>query len=80
MTDETVLARLTEILIDVGVVPPHGLVEETETLDDLGVEELDLMEIVIEIERKFEVDIDDGAVDEWENVGDIVKTITEKFP
>lgn len=43
--------------------------------DALNIDSLDLMEIVIECEGRFDVAIDDGDVDRWETAGDLIGVV-----
>lgn len=41
---------------------------------DLGFDSLDQVEIVIECEREFNIDISNEAAEHWQTINDIVKT------
>jgi acyl carrier protein len=47
------------------------------TLDDLGAESLDLVDIAIELESEFDLILNDAVVGEWRTVQDIIQTIED---
>ena len=47
---------------------------ETKLNEDLGLDSLDLVEIGMEIEREFGIIIPDSEVEQWETVGDVIKS------
>ena len=40
-------------------------------IDDLGCDSLDMVELTMETEEEFEVEIPDETVDSWSKVGDV---------
>ena len=51
---------------------------DTNFKDDLGVDSLDLYEIVMKLEDEFDVEIPEDQVENIKTVGDIVKFIEDK--
>lgn len=51
---------------------------ETKLTEDLGLDSLDLVEIGMEIEREFGIIIPDSEVEQWETVGDVIKSTERK--
>jgi acyl carrier protein len=47
------------------VLPDANLV------DDLGFDSLDLVELVIDIETEFDIDVPDEAAEKWKTVADV---------
>lgn len=71
---ETVLAEVR------GVIQEHtetdiDLTETTELVADLGIDSLGVMEVVADIEDKFEMTIADSELREVATLGDVVKAI-----
>ena len=63
-----------------GVVQEHTdatatLTESTELVADLGIDSLGVMEVVAEIEDKFDMTIADSELREVATLGDVVKAI-----
>ena len=64
------------------VIASHLEMEESEiteatTFEDLGVDSLDAVEIMMELEDEFGVEVPDEAADELKTVGDVVRFIEE---
>lgn len=60
-----------------GLSPDFAFSEET-TWQEIDADSLDLVEIVMSIEEAFEIEIDDEALYEMENLGDLVAFIDGK--
>lgn len=52
--------------------------EQTRILDDLGVNSARLVDIVLDFEDQFGIEIDDEAADRVQTLGDAVQVIQEK--
>lgn len=50
---------------------------ETKFQDDLGWDSLDVVEFTINIEREFDIQIDDSKVEKMKTVGDAISYIDE---
>ena len=48
---------------------------ESELVEDLGADSLDIVDLVMSIEDEFEVEVPDEAIESIKTVGDIVKFI-----
>lgn len=47
-------------------------IKDTDTLDTLGGDSLDAVEVIMRLEEDFEVEITDSEADKWQNAGQIV--------
>ena len=47
------------------------------TLEDLGADDLDSVEIVLAIEQEFEIEIEDNEFDELQNIGKLVEYVED---
>lgn len=54
------------------------LVEETK-LDDLGVDSIELMEFIINLEDEFALEISDDTIDHMVKVADLLDYLSEKL-
>ena len=54
------------------------LVEETK-LDDLGVDSIELMEFIINLEDEFALEISDNTIDHMDKVADLLDYLSEKL-
>lgn len=55
----------------------EGATEQTNILTDLKVNSARLVDIILDFEDKFEIEIDDDAADEIQTLGDAVDKIME---
>lgn len=51
--------------------------ENQNFINDLGTDSLDIVEIIIEVEKKFGLKIEDEEVDEIKTVGDLIQKVEE---
>lgn len=42
---------------------------------DLALDSLDRVDLTVTLEREFDIKIDDAALEGWQTVGDVVKTV-----
>lgn len=65
-------------LIEEGLnVDASNVTEETSFKDDLGADSLDLFELVMSLEDKYEVEIPSEELEHLLTVGDVIKYIEE---
>ena len=57
-TREEILANVTEVLVDSLAVDEDEVTPEATLVDDLGAESIDLLEIVFNLEKKFDIKIE----------------------
>lgn len=67
------IERLTEIIRDYKGNSDVVLTKETGIIADLGLNSLDLVNLVTDIEDEFDVEIPDRAIKMFRTVGDVVK-------
>jgi len=72
-----IFAKVREIISDQFDVEEDTITIDT-TIDELGADSLDVVELVIAIEERFNIDVEDEIVEEICNVGDIVSYIEKK--
>lgn len=73
-TTENVFDIVKEMIIDRFGVQAES-VTPTMTFNDLGADSLDIVELVMELENRFEVTFDDEKIEQLANVGDAVQYI-----
>lgn len=70
--------RLKHILVEQGIKPVE--IEETSRLeDDLGLDSLDVVEVVMAAEEEFEIEITDEEAEKLTTFGDAVKLVDSKL-
>ncbi|WP_099224319.1 acyl carrier protein [Listeria costaricensis] len=72
-----VLEKVTKIIVDRLGVEESKVTLEASFKDDLGADSLDVVELVMELEDEFGVEISDDDAAEIATVGDAVKYIEE---
>jgi acyl carrier protein len=54
-----------------------SVIQMTSTLQDLGADSLDMVEIIMKIEETFDIEINDEAVEKLHNVQDVINYVHE---
>ena len=74
----TVLERVTKVIIDRLGVDEGDVKMEASFRDDLGADSLDVVELVMELEDEFDMEISDEDAEQISTVGSAVKYIESK--
>ena len=78
MTEQEVFEKLKEIIIEqLGVEDEVAITMEATFVDDLSADSLDIVELIMSLEEKFELEIPDDDAEKIVTVGDVVKYIVE---
>ena len=67
-----------QVLIEELRVKPEDITAEAELAGDLGINSLELAELVLTCEEKFNVVIDDDDLHRFNTVGDVVAYLEER--
>jgi acyl carrier protein len=82
MSDQTIEQRVKTIIVDQLNVNEEQVTAEASFLDDLGADSLDTVELIMAFEEEFSDEIDgeipEADAEKLQNVGDVIKYITEK--
>lgn len=62
--------KLKEIIAEVLNIDPETVTEETRFVEDLGADSLDVFQIIMGIEKYFEITIEDFQAEKINTVGD----------
>ena len=68
-------SRVTAIIVDKLGVDENEVVETASFTNDLGADSLDTVELIMEFEREFDIQIPDDQAEKIETVGQAVKYI-----
>lgn len=74
----TVLERVSKVIIDRLGVDESEVKMEASFRDDLGADSLDVVELVMELEDEFDMEISDDDAEKIATVGDAVSYIETK--
>lgn len=66
--------RVVEIVAEKLSIDPSGITESV-TLQDLGADSLDMVEIIMKLEEEFDISIDDEKAESFENLGHVITYI-----
>lgn len=79
MTDlTTVLERVTKVVVDRLGVDESEVKLEASFREDLGADSLDVVELVMELEDEFDMEISDEDAEKIATVGDAISYIESK--
>ena len=73
----TVLERVTKVIVDRLGVEESEVTLEASFRDDLGADSLDVVELVMELEDEFEMEISDEDAEKIGTVGDAISYIEQ---
>lgn len=74
----TVVERVTKVIVDRLGVDESEVKVEASFRDDLGADSLDVVELVMELEDEFDMEISDDDAEKIATVGDAVSYIEAK--
>ncbi len=69
--------ELKNLLVNELQIDEGKITLEAELMNDLGVNSLELAELVIHCEETFDIDIDENVAKDFVTVGDVVDYLTE---
>ncbi len=61
-------------------VEMEKLTDDASFMEDLGADSLDIVELVMEFEKEFNIDIPDEDAEKLRTVGDALKYLNDKVP
>ena len=79
MKTEEVKNKITKIFVSVLGVEPDEIVETADLQNDFGMDSLDTVELIIELEKEFSISIPDDEAEEIKTVGDILNYLETKL-
>jgi len=71
----TIAEHIRKIIVDQLGADPAAVVDDASFADDLGADSLEIVQVVMEIEEEFGVEIPDSAANTILTVGDAIKYI-----
>ncbi len=76
--NEAIFSDLKEIIVEQLAVDPEEVSMEASFVEDLNADSLDLVELIMEIEEKFGIQVPDEIAEKIVTVGDAVEYIQEQ--
>ncbi|CDA79065.1 acyl carrier protein [Negativibacillus massiliensis] len=73
-----IFEQVKKILCDQLDLDEEQVTEDSEVIDDLGADSLDIVDLVMTLEEEFDTEIPDEDIENLRTVGDIVKYIEER--
>jgi len=77
-TLESISERVKEIILEKLDVEKDDITDEASFVDDLGADSLDTVEMVMDLEDEFDVEIPDEDAEKMSSVGEAIRYIYEK--
>lgn len=73
-----IFEQVKKILCDQLDLDEEQVTEDSEVIDDLGADSLDIVDLVMTLEEEFDTEIPDEDIENLRTVDDIVKYIEER--
>lgn len=73
-----IFEQVKKILCNQLDLDEEQVTEDSEVIDDLGADSLDIVDLVMTLEEEFDTEIPDEDIESLRTVGDIVKYIEER--
>ncbi len=77
MSEEEIFEKLKAIVVEDLNVDEKDITMEATFVDDLAADSLDIVELVMNIEEEFDLEIPDEDAEKIVTIGDVVKYIEE---
>ncbi|MGN1269659.1 MAG: acyl carrier protein [Clostridia bacterium] len=77
MSKEEIFEKVKTIVVDQLGTSEENVKEEATFVDDLAADSLDIVELVMQIEEEFDMEIPDNEAEKIVTVGDVVEYIKE---
>ncbi len=71
------LDDVKEVVVEQLNVNPDEIKEESKFVEDLGADSLDVVELVMALEEKFDIEIPDADAEKIATVGDAIKYVED---
>lgn len=80
MTTDSLVNDVISVITSVLVIPADTIRLTHNVVDDLQLDSLDVVDLVLHLEDRFDIVISDESFESWETVQDIVNTVSSKLP
>lgn len=79
MSKTAIFEKLKAMVADQLAIEPSEIKEDTEIIKGLNADSLDLVEMLMNVEEEWGIEVDDAEVPGLVVVGDVVKLIADKI-
>ena len=76
---KTIAERIQKIIVDKLGVDENEVVSEASFTKDLGADSLDTVELIMELEKEFNISIPDEAAEKIVTIGDATNYVEKQF-
>ena len=76
--EEIMLEKIKQILVDTANVDAEKVTKEATLKDDLGIDSLDSVEMVLELENQFDIKLEENEIEGLVTVGDVIDLVSAK--
>lgn len=73
-----IFEQIKKILCDQLDLDEDQVTEDSDVIDDLGADSLDIVDLVMTLEEEFDTEIPDEDIEDLRTVGDIVKYVEDR--
>jgi acyl carrier protein len=78
MIDSTLVAEVASIVRQAAKLPPHITIDaESRLVEDLAIDSLDLVGVLLAVQDRFDIVIDDEVVPSLRRVADLADTVAK---
>lgn len=74
----TVFEKLQKIIAEQLEIDIEDITPDSDVIDDLGADSLDIVDLVMSVEDEFEIEVPDEAIEGMRTVDDLVKYIENR--
>lgn len=78
MERQEVMDKVKAIVLDHFDLPEDQITESLNLKEDLGADSITIMEVVLEIEEAFDIEVEDEDMEKIQTIGDAVNYLAQK--
>lgn len=79
MSSEEIFEKIKNIIVEQLQVAETAVTEDASFIDDLGADSLDIVELVMNIEEEFDIQVEDSDAEKITTVKDVVEYLSENL-
>ncbi len=69
--------KVKELLVESMQINPEEITMKSELIGDLGINSLELADLILTVEEKFDIEVNDEDIHKFVTVGDVVNYLSE---